>query len=117
MLRRASTRLIWRKKSSTRAFSTKAQEEYFPDVQKIKYEGPGTTNPFAFREYNPDEVVYGKTMREWCRFSVCYWHSFSSVGSDPFGSGTMVRPWLTKSHDPMQTALHKADAAFEFFGK
>ena len=66
---------------------------YFPDVTKIEFEGPSTDNPLAFRHYNPDEVVDGKTMRELLRFSVCYWHTFRGTGVDPFGSPTMQRPW------------------------
>jgi xylose isomerase len=60
---------------------------YFPEVQTIRYEGPGTTNPLAFRHYNPDEVVEGKTMRDHLRFSVAYWHTLRGMGGDPFGPG------------------------------
>src|SRR5262245_61892438 len=63
---------------------------FFPDVAKIKYEGPDSKNPLAFRHYNPDEVVEGKTMKEHLRFSVCYWHTFRGTGSDPFGPGCAV---------------------------
>src|SRR6185295_10198317 len=64
---------------------------YFPEINAIKYEGPSSKNPLAFRWYNPDEVVEGKTMKEHLRFSVVYWHTFRGTGSDPFGPGTAVR--------------------------
>ena len=65
----------------------------FPEVSKVKYEGPDSKNPLAFRWYNEDEVVEGKTMKDHFRFSVVYWHTFRGTGADPFGAGTMVRPW------------------------
>lgn len=88
---------------------------YFSSIDKIKYEGPESTNPFAFRHYNPEEVVLGKTMREHLRFSVAYWHTFTQDGSDPFGKGVNQRNWLT--YDPMETAKNRVEAAFEFFEK
>src|SRR5687768_12203438 len=66
---------------------------FFPEIEKIRYEGPRSKNLLAFRWYNPDEVVEGKTMRDHLRFSVVYWHTFRGSGSDPFGPGTMLRPW------------------------
>src|SRR5262245_19581879 len=66
---------------------------FFPEVQKIRYEGPDATNPLAFRHYNVDEVVAGKSMRDDLRFAVCYWHTFRNMGGDPFGPGCAVRPW------------------------
>ncbi len=65
--------------------------EYFPGVKKIKFEGPGSKNPLAFRHYNPDEVVLGKTMAEHLRFAVCYWHTLKNLGGDQFGPGTIIR--------------------------
>lgn len=65
----------------------------FPDIPTIQYEGPSSDNPFAFRWYNPDEVVEGKTMKDHFRFSIVYWHTFRGTGADPFGAGTAVRPW------------------------
>jgi len=88
----------------------------FPEVDKIRYEGPQSDNPLAFRWYNPDEVVEGKTMKEHLRFTVCYWHTFRGTGSDPFGGGTMLRPWDDGS-DSVQNACHRARVAFEFFEK
>ena len=65
--------------------------EAFPDVTQIRFEGPGTKNPLAFRHYNPDEVVAGMTMADHLRFSVAFWHTFRGTGADQFGVGTMVR--------------------------
>ncbi|OJT98958.1 MAG: xylose isomerase [Rhizobium sp. 63-7] len=85
---------------------------FFGDIQKIKYEGPESTNPLAFRYYQPDEIVMGKRMEDHLRFAVAYWHSFTWPGGDPFGGQTFLRPWFT---DGMQAAKLKADVAFEFF--
>ena len=89
---------------------------YFPDVAKIEFEGPSTDNPLAFRHYNQDEIVDGKTMRELLRFSVCYWHTFRGTGVDPFGSPTMQRPWEDGT-DSVDNALRRVDVAFEFMEK
>ncbi len=88
---------------------------FFSNVEKIKYEGPNTDNMFAFRHYNPEEVVLGKPMKEHLKFAVAYWHTFCNDGSDPFGKGTNQRNWITD--DPMQTAKNKVDANFEFLQK
>ena len=88
----------------------------FPEVSKINYEGPGSDNPLAFRWYNPDEVVAGKTMKDHLRFTVVYWHTFRGTGSDPFGGGTMLRPWDDGS-ESVENACNRARAAFEFFEK
>ncbi|WP_404308497.1 xylose isomerase [Neorhodopirellula lusitana] len=88
----------------------------FPEVTKIQYEGPKSANPLAFRWYNPDEVVAGKTMKEHLRFTVTYWHTFRGTGSDPFGGPTMVRPWDDGS-ESVENACNRARAAFEFFEK
>lgn len=90
-------------------------KEYFPNIGKIGYEGPGSDNPLAFKVYDPDKMIAGKSMREHLRFAVAYWHSFCADGTDPFGRSTMVFPWSDR--DPMTAALKKADAAFEFFTK
>lgn len=90
---------------------------YFPEVvETIRYEGKGSKNPLAFKHYNPDKVVGGKTMREQMRFAVSYWHTFKGTGQDPFGVGTTARPWDVAT-DPMQRARDTMDAAFEFFTK
>jgi len=62
---------------------------FFPGINKIQYEGPKSKNPLAFKWYNPDEVVHGKKMSEWLRFSVCFWHTFRGKGLDPFGTPTI----------------------------
>ncbi len=89
---------------------------HFPKIQKVSYAGPGSDDPLAFRHYNPDEVIDGKSMKEHLRFSIAYWHSFRGTGADPFGPGTIVRSWESGS-DPVSVALTRLDAAFEFFGK
>ena len=91
-------------------------QEYFKGIKEIKYEGKDSTNPFAFKYYNPDKIVAGKTMREHFKFAIAYWHSFCGIGLDPFGQGTQNFPW-DKSDNPLQAAKDKADAAFEFISK
>ena len=88
---------------------------FFNNIEKIKYEGLKTDNMLAFRHYNPEEIVLGKTMKEHLKFAVAYWHTFCNDGSDPFGKGTNQRNWITE--DPMQTAKNKVDANFEFLQK
>ena len=88
----------------------------FPDVQKIKYEGPKSKNPLAFRHYNESEVVAGKTMKDHLRFSVAYWHTMRGSGADPFGPGTMLRPWEGNA-DSVDNAIHRVRVAFEFLEK
>ncbi len=88
----------------------------FPEVTKIKYEGPDSKNPLAFRWYNEDEVVEGKTMKDHLRFSVVYWHTFRGTGADPFGPGTMLRPWDDGS-ESVENAINRVRAAFEFIEK
>ena len=94
----------------------KPSRSHFPKIGHVAYEGPGSTNPLAFRHYNPEEVIDGKTLSEHMRFSIAYWHAFRGVGSDPFGPGTIQRPW-EKGKDPLSIALVRMDAAFEFFQK
>lgn len=89
---------------------------FFPDIPKIPFEGPKTKNPLAFRHYNATEIIEGRTMSEWLRFSVCYWHTFRGTGSDPFGSATLQRPWDDGS-DSVENAVKRVDAAFEFIEK
>ncbi|MBK9337718.1 MAG: xylose isomerase [Lewinellaceae bacterium] len=90
--------------------------EYFPGIGKIRYEGPETDNPLAFRFYDENRVVAGKTMREYFRFAAAYWHTLGSTGADPFGAPTKALPWL-QAADPLQQARDKMDAAFEFITK
>jgi xylose isomerase len=91
--------------------------EFFSGVDKVGYEGPDSDNPFAFRFYDADELVMGKRMEDHLRFAACYWHSFNWPGNDVFGTGTLDRPWLDPSMEPLAAARLKMDAAFEFFSK
>ncbi|MFT5065665.1 MAG: xylose isomerase [Yoonia sp.] len=86
--------------------------DFFKDIPQIKFEGPQTDNDFAFRHYNPDELVMGKPMKDHLRFAAAYWHSFAWEGGDPFGGATLERPWFG---DTMEAAKLKADVAFEMF--
>lgn len=88
----------------------------FPEIGKIPYEGPQSKNPLAFRWYNPEEVVEGKTMAEHLRFSVVYWHTFRGTGSDPFGAATLKRPWDDGSPS-LENAIRRVRVAFEFMEK
>ncbi len=88
---------------------------FFNDIGQIKYEGANSTNPFAFKFYNPEEKIGDKTVEEYLRFGVAYWHTFTMDGSDPFGAGTMVRPW--NNYKGMDLAKARLEAAFEFFEK
>jgi xylose isomerase len=85
---------------------------FFGDITKIPFEGPDSTNPLAFRFYNPDEMIMGKRMEDHLRFGAAYWHSFAWPGGDPFGGQTFQRPWFG---DTMEHAKLKADVAFEMF--
>jgi xylose isomerase len=85
---------------------------FFGDQQPIRYEGPESRNPLAFRWYDPDRKVLGKRMEDHFRFAVCYWHSFAWPGTDPFGGPTFLRPWFG---DSMDKAKLKAEVAFEMF--
>jgi xylose isomerase len=94
----------------------KSSRLHFSRIRPIAFEGTKSTHPLAFRHYNPEEVVDGRTMEAHMRFSIAYWHSFRGVGSDPFGPGTIQRPW-EKGTDAVSIALTRMDAAFEFFQK
>jgi xylose isomerase len=85
-------------------------------VSKIKFEGPQSRNPLAFKHYNPEEIIEGKTMREHLRFAVVYWHTFRGTGSDPFGPGTMQRPWDDGTAS-VSNAQKRVRVAFEFIEK
>ncbi|MBQ9801526.1 MAG: xylose isomerase [Clostridia bacterium] len=89
--------------------------EFFENIGKIRYEGKGATTPFAFRFYNPDEVIAGKTMREQLRFAMSYWHTMCAEGTDMFGTGTIAKTY--GATDPMESAKNKAHAAFELMNK
>ncbi len=86
--------------------------DFFKNIPQIKFEGTDSTNEFAFRHYDADEVILGKRMEDHLRFAVAYWHSFAWPGGDPFGGQTLQRPWFG---DTMDLAKMKADVAFEMF--
>ncbi|MCM4154834.1 xylose isomerase [Gramella sp. AN32] len=90
--------------------------KYFDKIGKIKFEGKASDNPLAFKYYDPNKVVAGKTMKEHFKFAVAYWHTFTGTGADPFGPGTLQFPW-DKPSDAIEAAKAKADAAFEFISK
>lgn len=89
---------------------------YFPTIEKIKFEGKESKNPLAFRYYDAEKVVYGKTMKEWFKFSMAWWHTLCAEGGDPFGPGTQKHPWVGAA-DALQAAKDKMDAGFEFMSK
>ncbi|WP_236974374.1 xylose isomerase [Membranihabitans maritimus] len=91
-------------------------QPYFKNVGKIKFEGPDSDNPFAYRYYNGQQLVRGKTMEDHLRFAVSYWHSFCGDGSDPFGWGPRPMPW-NEGNTAEERAKNKMDAAFEFISK
>jgi len=88
----------------------------FPEIERIRYEGPDSKKPLAFRHYDADEVIEGKTMKDHMRFSVVYWHTFRGTGSDPFGAATMQRPWDDGS-ESVENAINRVRAAFELIEK
>ena len=90
--------------------------EYFKGIGKIKYEGIHSDNPLAYRWYDENKIVNGKTMKEYLQFACAYWHSFCGSGADPFGEPTHLFPWNEKT-DAVEKAKDKADAAFEFITK
>jgi xylose isomerase len=91
-------------------------KEFFKGIGPIKYEGVESDNPLAFKWYDENKVVAGKTMKEHMRFAVCYWHTFCNTGADPFGPGTKQFAW-DAAGDAVQRAKDKMDAAFEFITK
>lgn len=90
--------------------------EIFQNIPFVKYEGASSNNPFAFKHYDANKMLMGKTMEEHLRMAACYWHNFCWQGSDVFGANTFDRPWFKPSNE-MEAAKMKADAAFEFFTK
>jgi len=94
----------------------KGEKEFFPGIGKIQFEGKKSKNPLAFRYYDENKVVMGKTMKDWFRFSMAYWHTLCAEGGDPFGPGTKVFPWNC-GNDAISNAKYKMDAAFEFMTK
>jgi xylose isomerase len=94
----------------------KTSKEFFPGISKIQYEGPKSKNPLAFKHYNPDESIEGKSMKEHLRFSVTYWHTIRGQLADMFGVGTAVRPWEDGTNS-MEMAETRVRVAFEFLEK
>lgn len=91
--------------------------EFFPTVKAVEFKGPESTDPLSFRHYNADEEILGKPMKEWLRFSVCFWHTFvGGGGQDPFGSQTLIRDWEGDLKG-LELAKRRVDVAFEFFSK
>ena len=90
--------------------------EYFKGIEKIKYEGKESRNPLAFKWYDENRIISGKTLKQHLKFAIAYWHTFGGTGGDPFGPGTKVFPWDIAT-DPMDKAKAKMDAAFEFITK
>lgn len=88
---------------------------YFNNVNHVKYEGPDSKNPFAYKFYNPEEMVNGKKMEDLMRFAVSYWHTFTAEGTDPFGQGTMIRSY--DKFSGMDLAKARVEASFEFYEK
>ena len=105
------------KKSNTNKITvTLGGKEYFKGIGRIPFEGRESDNPLAFRWYDENRVVRGKTMKELFKFAVCWWHTFCGTGGDPFGAPTKNFPWL-KANDPIEQAKDKMDAGFEFITK
>jgi xylose isomerase len=90
--------------------------EFFPTIQKIKFEGKDSKNPMAFKWYNENQIVNGKSMKDHFRFAIAYWHTFCGTGGDPFGPGTIKYPY-DKISDVVSKAKMKMDFAFEFISK
>ena len=91
-------------------------KEFFPGIEKIQFEGKDSKNPMAFRYYDAKKVVLGKTMAEWLKFSMAWWHTLCAEGADQFGGGTKTFPW-NGAACPIQAAKDKVDAGFEFMQK
>ena len=93
-----------------------ATKEFFPGIEKIKFEGKDSKNPMAFRYYDAEKVINGKKMKDWLKFSMAWWHTLCAEGGDQFGSGTKLFPWNGNT-DAIQAAKDKMDAGFEFMQK
>ncbi|MFI3288770.1 MAG: xylose isomerase [Rikenellaceae bacterium] len=93
-----------------------SQKIYFPAIEKIQFEGPASKNPLAFRYYNPEQVVYGKKMKDWFKFSMAWWHTLCAEGGDQFGPGTLKQEWKA-GNTALERAKNKMDAGFEFMTK
>jgi xylose isomerase len=92
------------------------KKEFFPEIKKVQYEGKDSKNPMAFHYYDADKVILGKTMRDWLRFAMAWWHTLCAEGGDQFGGGTKTFPWNT-GVDAVEIAKNKVDAGFEIMEK
>src|SRR5690606_12861298 len=88
----------------------------FASIPTIRYEGPDSTNPFAYKWYTPTEKILGRPMKDWMRNAVCYWHTFRGVALDIFGPGTIKRPWEDGT-DSLDMALRRTEVVFDFITK
>ncbi|HFA50093.1 MAG TPA: xylose isomerase [Bacteroidetes bacterium] len=104
------------KKTKPKTYTASGKKEYFKGIGKIKYEGPESDNPLAFKYYDENKKIGRKTMKQYFKFAVAYWHSFGNTGADPFGAATKIYAW-NNGRDPMERAMNKMDAAFEFITK
>ena len=91
-------------------------KEYFPQIGKIPFEGPDSKNPMAFHYYDAERIVAGKTMKDWMRFAMAWWHTLCAEGADQFGGGTKIFPW-NDGQDALAIAKQKVDAGFEIMQK
>jgi xylose isomerase len=91
--------------------------KYLKRIPQIRYEGPDSDNPFCYRWYDPTAEIAGRTMRDWLRFSVAWWHSFRGTAADMFGPGTIHRPWEQGDPESLSSALRRAEVAFDFITK
>ena len=91
-------------------------QDYFKNIPEIQFEGENSDNPLAFKFYDENKIILGKTMKEHFHFATCYWHTFTWPGLDPFGGQTFERPWMG-SGDPIKMAEQKLNCAFDFFIK
>lgn len=91
-------------------------KEYFPQIGKIPFEGPDSKNPMAFHYYDAERIVAGKTMKDWMRFAMAWWHTLCAEGADQFGGGTKIFPW-NDGQDALVIAKQKVDAGFEIMQK
>ncbi len=93
-------------------------KQYFPNIEKIKYEGPESKNPMAFRYYDAERVVKGKKMKDWMKFAMAWWHTLCAEGTDQFGGNAKSFPWNAQlATDPIAASKEKMDAGFEFMTK
>ena len=93
-------------------------KQYFPNIEKIKYEGPASKNPLAFRYYDAERVVKGKKMKDWMKFAMAWWHTLCAEGTDQFGGNAKSFLWNARlAEDPIAASKEKMDAGFEFMTK